>query len=200
MSITLIIGSMYSGKSTTLLSYEKKFTVAKKNFVCINHSFDTRYRDEVSGRSQRDQDPKIPNDESFGSIITHDNIKSSSKTIICQNLHSLNSILDLNELDAMIIDEIQFFERNDCISFLEEWANKGKIIICGGLSGNFKKEPFETVSNIISIADHIIHLKSICSVCGNDGIYSKRLSKNEDLIVVGSDDIYQPRCRKCFSL
>ena len=176
---------MYSGKSTTLLSYEKKFTVAKKNFVCINHSFDNRYEtEETSG------------------IITHDNNKSISKTIMCKNLNTLNERkdLNLNELDAMIIDEIQFFESSDCISFLEEWANKGKIIVCGGLSGNFKKEPFETISNIISIADNIIHLKSVCSICGDDGIYSKRTISNEDLIVVGSDNIYQPRCRKCFTI
>ncbi len=114
MSITLIIGSMYSGKSTTLLSYEKKFTVAKKNFVCINHSFDNRYEtEENSSLPQSDSElhSEFNNVErkrsARGRIITHDNNKSISKTIMCKNLNSLNERkdLNLNELDAMIIDE-----------------------------------------------------------------------------------------------
>ena len=46
MSIELIIGPMFSGKSTMLLAFEKKFEVSKKKYICINHSFDTRYSNE----------------------------------------------------------------------------------------------------------------------------------------------------------
>jgi len=44
--ITLIIGPMFSSKSTTLLSFERRFIILKKKYLCINHSFDTRYNDE----------------------------------------------------------------------------------------------------------------------------------------------------------
>ena len=175
MSVTLIIGPMYSSKTTTILSYEKKFKISKKKYVLINHSFDKRYCNK-------------------GKIVSHDKVSCESEVISCENLSDIEEGI-LEENDCFIIDEIQFF--NDSLEFCDKWSRKNKIIICAGLSGTYEMKEFKSVSKLIPFVDNIIHLKSICSVCGNDAAFSKRLSDEKDEIVIGTD-IYQPRCRRCF--
>ena len=44
-------------------------------------------------------------------------------------------------------------------------------------------------------------LKAYCSICkdGTLGIFSKRISENNEQILVGSDKDYIAVCRKCFT-
>lgn len=175
MSVELIIGPMFSGKSTMLLTFEKKFEVSKKKYICINHSFDKRYSDQ-------------------GKISTHDGKVSSGNHISVSKLKNVNSI-DLIEYDAFIIDEVQFFE--DVDDFVDFWSSKGKIIICAGLNSDYKMKPFEPINSLISKADNIRHLKAICTDCGKDAPFTQRCIKSEEQTLVGSSDIYLPKCRGC---
>ena len=181
MSITLIIGSMYAGKSTTLLTYEKKFKACNKNYILINHSFDKRYSNEAK-------------------ISTHDGIKGEGKTLTCQKLVDIEIeyLESLEEADCFIIDEAQFF--NDIDIFCDKWAYLGKNIVVAGLSGDFKQEEFKSISKLIPLADKIIHIVSNCSVCGSDAPFTKRLSSQQDEIVIGGSELYEPRCRQCLNL
>jgi thymidine kinase len=175
MSLELIIGPMFSGKSTMLLSYEKKFQMSKKNYICINHSFDTRYSSE-------------------GKISTHDGKMSSGKHVSTNKLSHINSV-ELIEYDAFIIDEVQFFD--DVDSFVDFWTSKGKYIICAGLNSDYKKLPFNNISKIISRADKIHHLTALCSDCGKEAPFTQRCVKDERQTLVGSTDMYLPKCRTC---
>ena len=175
--ITLIIGPMFSSKSTTLLSFERRFIILKKKYLCINHSFDTRYNDE-------------------GKITTHDGTSSTSgSNTVCHELSHLKDE-ELNEFEAFIIDESQFFDDIDI--FADKWANLGKIIVCAGLNSDFKKEPFENISKLLAKADKVIHLNSICEKCGSDAPFTKRTIQNAEKTLIGGIESYVPRCRKCF--
>ena len=175
MSLELIIGPMFSGKSTMLLSFEKKFQISKKKYICINHSFDNRYSKE-------------------GRISTHDG-KISSGTHISVNC--LNNIeeYELIDFDAFIIDEVQFFQNIDF--FVNYWTSKGKIIVCAGLNGDYKKMPFESISSLISIADKIHHLIALCGDCGKPAPFTERCIKDDNKVLIGSIDMYLPKCRGC---
>jgi thymidine kinase len=175
MSIELIIGPMFSGKSTMLLSFEKKFEVSKKKYICINHSFDTRYSNE-------------------GKIATHDGKLSNGKHISVGKLKFISSV-ELIEYDAFIIDEVQFFEDIDI--FVDFWSSKGKTIICAGLNSDYKMKPFEPINSLISKADTIHHLKAICTDCGKEAPFTQRCIKSDEQTLVGSSDIYLPKCRGC---
>jgi thymidine kinase len=61
-------------------------------------------------------------------------------------------------------------------------------------------EPFHNMSNVISRSDKIVQLVSICQVCYNDAPFTKRISNEEEVNVVGGSDKYSPRCRKCFNI
>lgn len=176
--ITLIIGPMFSSKSTTLLTYEKKFKACKKTYILLNHSFDNRY----------DSDCKVS---------THDGMKALGKTFASTSLTNIelkyNDILQAT--DCFIIDEAQFFQ--DLVEFSKKWVKLGKILIIAGLSGDYKQEPFTPISNIIPLCDKIIHLTTNCSICGSDAPFTKRLVEDKDQILIGND-VYQPRCGNCF--
>jgi thymidine kinase len=77
-------------------------------------------------------------------------------------------------------------------------ANLGKIVYISALSGSFKSEPFPNVSRLISRADKIIHLKSVCDYCGAKGSFTLRTTDDSDDLIVGGAEMYKPACRKCF--
>ncbi len=178
MSVDLILGPMFSGKTTTLLSYEKKFQITKKKYICINHSFDKRYNSE-------------------GKLATHDGNTSKGNILSVSELSEIETLI-LDEFDAFIIDEVQFFKDIDI--FVNYWASQGKIIVCAGLSSDYKLEPFENISALISKCDHIQHLTALCMDCGNPASFTERSVKNEEQTLVGTDDIYKPKCRKCHKI
>ena len=49
MSLELVIGCMYSGKSTEILRLAKRFKMLKRNVMLINNEIDTRYTDGQMG-------------------------------------------------------------------------------------------------------------------------------------------------------
>ena len=177
--ITLIVGPMFSGKSTMLLTYERRFNIIKKNVITINHSFDTRYSSECK-------------------ITTHNLLSSSCINHITAGSNTeLDKYNDLFEtMDVIIIDEVQFF--SGISEFVNKWALKGKYIVCAGLNSDYKMDPFPYMSSLFSVADKIIHLCSTCSKCGEDAPFTQRLTEDKTVNVVGGIDTYEPRCRKCF--
>lgn len=175
MSIELVFGPMFSGKTTTLLSYEKKFKNSNKLYMCINHSFDKRYTTD-------------------GKLATHDGNVSECKTLCASSLKDIEDEM-INPLQGIIIDEVQFFDGID--EFAEKWASKGKIVVCGGLNSDFRMKPFDNISKLIPKCDKIIHLKSLCVDCGGEAPFTERTIKSEEQTLVGTGDIYKPKCRKC---
>jgi thymidine kinase len=178
--ITLIIGPMFSGKTTMLLSYERRFTIAKKNICMVKWSQDTRYHAEK--------------------IVTHDGYTSTMRsTKKCMKLSELN-VNEIEQADVILIDEGQFFPD------LEEWCRSveqqhpQKQIIISGLSGDYKQQPFQSISNVLGLADTIIQLKSICTVCANDAPFTIRTTQQQEQTIVGADEMYQPRCKMCLKL
>ena len=73
-----------------------------------------------------------------------------------------------------------------------------KVYICG-LDGDFERKKFGTLLDLIPLCDKVCKLTSLCSLCkdGTPGIFSMRLTKESEQIVVGSDN-YIPVCRKCY--
>jgi thymidine kinase len=174
MSVELVIGPMFSGKTTTLLTYEKKFQITNKKYLCINHSFDTRYTSE-------------------GKLATHDGKVSSGKHVTVTGLNEIESYI-LYEFDAFIIDEVQFFK--DIDKFVSYWSSKGKHIVCAGLNSDYKLEPFDSISKLIPKCDHIHHLTALCVDCNQPAPFTERCVESKEQTLVGSGDIYKPKCRK----
>jgi len=176
--LNLVIGPMYSGKSTELLRIYNKY---KRNYkiIVFNHKADNRY-----GNS---------------SVHTHNN-----ESLSCISVNNLNEYRDefvknKDNIDIVLIDESQFFE--DLYDFCKDIVdNFKKIVYVFGLSGDSNRCKFGKILDLIPIADDIKFLKSICNKCNSvtDASFTLRIASNNEQMLVGGSDKYLAVCRKCW--
>ena len=172
--LNLIIGPMFAGKTCMLLNYERRFNITQTPYIIITHQSDKRYSE---------------------TNLTSHNGNSSLKNIISiDHLTNINKNI-LGNVSGIIIDEAQFFP--DLEIFCNEY--KHLIIIVSGLSGDYKQEPFHNILNLIPKANKIIHLTSVCNICGQNAAFTKRVIENNERILVGGSDSYEPRCGECLN-
>lgn len=169
-NIQLIIGSMFSGKSTELLRRCRTYSAINKSIYMINHTIDTRCGNEIK---------------------THDNCVY--KAVKCTNL------LDLTipeNIDIIAIDEAQFF--SDLLEFVKLKEEYNYTILIAGLDGDSNRNNFGHILDIIPYCNDVIKLHAMCSVCndGTLGLFSKRFNNNCNKVCVGDNDIYKAVCRK----
>jgi thymidine kinase len=173
--LELIIGPMFSGKTSRLVSIYKQYKFCNIPVCVINHDIDTRYHDEL--------------------LSTHDKIM-----IPCIKVNKLNDIMNRKELlesNVILINEGQFFEDlyNNVFELIQQ--NK-KVYICG-LDGDFERKKFGQILDLIPLCDKVTKLTSLCSKCKNGipGIFSMRITEEKQQTLVGSGN-YIPVCRKCY--
>ena len=124
--------------------------------------------------------------------------KIVGKTISSRNGNSVNSINELKKntdgYDIICIDEAQFFDES-IIEYVDDQANKGKIVIISSLDGDFKKQTFGHVAKLIPLAEEVIKLSGICYICGKEAHFSKKLDNSLDDI---NKEKYITVCRQHF--
>jgi len=175
--IQLIIGPMYSGKSTELQLRCKRYIHARKKVMMIKHKSDDRY-------------------DGANEIVTHDQVRC--KAIACNKLSELSTQIG-DDYEIYGIDEGQFFDPIDLIEFCETNAFYGKIIIIAALDANYKRQPFRGIANLIPKAEKVTKLQAICMDCGKDASFTKRLDSNNSVeIEIGGSDKYKSVCRECY--
>ncbi len=169
--IHLIIGPMFSGKSTRLIETVRKYASHKKT-VFLKYLNDKRYTESQ--------------------ITTHDKFQYDSLT--CIHLKEKKEII--KEYDVIGIDEGQFFD--DLVSFCDEVSEMGKIVVVAALSGDYKMKPFNNVSELISKADKIKLMKAFCFYCHTLAGFTMRTIKSNELILIGAGEAYRPVCKTCY--
>ncbi len=172
--IEVICGSMFSGKTEELIRRLKRAQFANQKIAIFKPSIDVRYS-EVE-------------------VVSHD-------------LHSLKStpitdaafMLDIPEdIQVVGIDEAQFFGEN-LVDVCQTLANRGVRVIIAGLDTDFLGKPFGPMPALMAVAEDVQKVHAICVKCGSLANHSHRLSKSEDLVVLGEKDVYEPLCRECYN-
>lgn len=173
--LELILGPMYSGKTSRLISLYNQYKFCNISTLVINHSLDRRY-DELM-------------------LSSHDKIK-----IECiQTSTLMEQIEAAKKVDVVLINEGQFFR--DLYEFVTTLLGNRdhpiKIYIAS-LDGDFERKKIGQTLDLIPYADKIQKLTALCSICRNSvAIFSKRITTETEQIVVGSSN-YLPTCRKCY--
>ncbi len=182
--IELIVGCMFAGKTEEFLRRIRRLVYAKKKALIFKPWIDDRY--------------------SKDKIMSHN--KSQMKCVVIKTSKEIINYIKGNpEIGVLGIDEVQFFD-SDLIDILNNLANKGYIIIANGLDLNFKAEPFKITKELFTISDFVTKLHAICIKCGNFANRTQRItngktaSLNEKIILIGSQDNYEARCRKCYEI
>lgn len=172
MSLEIITGSMFSGKSSELVRRVKRLSSIGMKCLVINHSLDTRVNGDF--------------------VQTHCGTKISAKKTDNLNL------LDVSQFDVIAIDEVQFFSNLKEFIF-ENVEKKHKHVIMVGLSGDSERAPFGEILSIIPLADQLTYKQALCAICKNGTLasFTKRISSEKETISI--DSTYLPVCRKCYN-
>jgi thymidine kinase len=172
--LELILGPMFSGKTTYLINTYYDSVKINKRVVAINYSDDTRYSDNM--------------------LSSHD--KTMIPCLFSRKIADLLNKDDINNSDIVLINEGQFFEDlYDSVVYLVEKLNK-HVYVCG-LDGDFKRKKFGTILDLVSLCDKITKLCSNCNECKKPALFSHRITNESSQIVIGVNN-YVPLCRNCY--
>ena len=69
------------------------------------------------------------------------------------------------------------------------WADSDKIVIVAGLTSGQDKKPFVQMSNLMAVAEDMIHLKAKCE-CGNEANFTTRFNFDNPRDFIGGAEKY----------
>lgn len=171
--IEVITGSMFSGKTEELLRRMRRAQFAKQKVEIFKPAVDTRYSDDK--------------------VVSHD--ANAIQSTVIDNAQQM--LILANDVDVVGIDEAQFFT-DEIIETCEQLAESGVRVIVAGLDMDYKGKPFGPMPQLLARAEYVTKVHAICVRCGSLAQFSHRTSAEEDTIILGETDRYEPLCRKCY--
>lgn len=179
--LKIVIGCMFSGKTTYLIRECKKWQSIGKHVLIINYSMDRRYTNE-------------------NKVVSHDRY-STDCAMIDKFTPDLTSKIE--SYDVILINEGQFFK--DLNQNVRRWCDDmKKIVVVSGLDGDYLRDKFGEILELIPDCDELIKLKALCAMCrdGTEAPFTWKTKDNSiemnDVIDIGVDK-YMPLCRKHYN-
>jgi thymidine kinase len=173
-SIEVISGSMFSGKTEELIRRLRRAQFAGLKVEIFKPSLDKRYSETR--------------------VVSHDD-----KSIISTPVDNASAILLLaGDVNVVGIDEAQFFD-NSIVEVCNTLADNGIRIVIAGLDMDFMGKPFGPMPALLAIAEYVTKVHAICMRCGNLAQYSFRKSEDEQVVLLGEKNLYEPLCRECYN-
>lgn len=168
---------MFSGKTEELIRRIKRAQIAKQKVQLFKPVIDNRY--------------------SHNQVTSHSSLKLDAETI--SNPEEILTKLDDNTR-IVGIDEAQFLSPA-VLEVAHRLANRGLRVIVAGLDMDYRGLPFGPMPLLMATAEYVTKMQAICTLCGNPATRTQRRIKettNKDQILVGAEDFYEARCRRCF--
>ncbi len=164
---------MFSGKTSELIRRVRRAMIARMKVKVFKPAIDVR--------------------NGFDKVVSHDDVAAASVPVS----HSSELYALARGQHVLAIDEAQFFD-SDLPEVCAALAFEGHRIIVCGLDLDFLGRPFGPMPALLAISDSVTKLHAVCNRCGKDAGHSFRLSGEEEKLLLGGKDRYEPRCRKCF--
>ena len=184
MTLEVITGPMFSGKTSELIRVVERDVIAKRKGAIFKIAFDRRFSEHQ--------------------VVTHNGLRYGAYSV-SDSPDGLKSVEDASvsqALDVVGVDEVNFFPRG--IVELLGLLSENRRVVASGLNLDFRAEPFESTKELLVRADKITYLSAVCAVCGRDATRSQRLvegkpaPRDSPLVLVGGKELYEPRCRTCY--
>jgi thymidine kinase len=171
--IEVICGSMFSGKTEELIRRLKRAQFAKQRVEIFKPAIDTRY----------DEDE----------VVSHNDSRIRSTPVpVSSNIRLL-----ANDVDVVGIDEAQFFD-DEIVAVCNDLANRGIRVIVAGLDMDFKGNPFGPMPALMATAEYVTKVHAVCTHTGNLAHYSFRKAENDNLVLLGETQEYEPLSRAAY--
>jgi thymidine kinase len=177
-SLTVITGSMFSGKTEELIRRLRRALYARRSVQVFKHALETR-SDLTEIRSHNG----IPHEA--GAVSTSEELLERIEP----------------ETDVVAVEEAQFFDEG-IVDVCRSLADSGYQVIVAGLDMDFRGRPFGPMPDLLAEADEVVKLRAICAICGRDASRSQRLiggkpaPASAPTILVGAQETYEARCRQ----
>ena len=95
------------------------------------------------------------------------------------------------------------------MAFVSLLLEKGKHVVVCGLDGDYKRQKFGTILDLVPMCDRVKKLTAVCALCrgGNARAvftlrhhYGGNSEHKDEQIVIGGEETYKPVCRRCYEL
>ncbi len=173
-SIEVIVGSMFSGKTEELIRRLKRALLARQRVQAFKPRIDNRYHDSR--------------------IVSHQSV--SVEAVAVETSASLFAQVE-PDTEVVAIDEAQFFDIG-ILEVCEALADAGRRVIVAGLDQDYLGRPFSPVPELMAIAEDVLKVRAVCTVCGAPACRSQRVVAVSATVVLGGAETYEARCRACF--
>lgn len=198
-SLSYYYSSMNAGKSLYLMKsyydfvhYKEDGSVDDSNIICLTSALDDR--------------------KGEGKIFS----RPINKTLDAYAVNNTDEVLDIishhmktinNEINLILVDEAQFFTKEQIKEFCYIVDELEINVMCFGLRTNFKGELFEGSAALLALSDKIREVKNKCSHngCHKKATMTARVDENGKKIrdgkeiETGTEDKYISLCRRCYS-
>ncbi|MGB0777572.1 MAG: thymidine kinase [Flavobacteriaceae bacterium] len=171
--IEVICGSMFSGKTEELIRRLKRAQFAKQKVEIFKPAVDDRYDQEM--------------------VVSHDANEIRSTPLPA----AANIRLMANDVDVVGIDEAQFFD-DEIVAVCNDLANRGVRVIVAGLDMDFKGNPFGPMPALMATAEYVTKVHAVCTHTGNLAHFSHRKVQNDDIVMLGEVQEYEPLSRAAY--
>ncbi len=171
--IEVICGSMFSGKTEELIRRLKRAQFAQQKVEIFKPAIETRYHEEL--------------------VISHDANQIRSTPISSSSMMRILA----QDCDVVGIDEAQFFD-DEIVTVCNDLANSGIRVIVAGLDMDFKGNPFGPMPALMATAEYVTKVHAVCTRTGNLANYSFRKANNDNLVLLGETEEYEPLSRAAY--
>jgi thymidine kinase len=181
--IEVVCGVMFSGKSEELIRRVRRSMIARRKVQVFKSHLDARYA-------------------GIYHVSSHD-----GRTVEAVPVDNSVQIAERIEPDTQVIaiDEAQFLDAG-IVDVVTALAERGRRVIVAGTDTDFRGEPFGAMPQLLAVAEVVDKLHAICVICGNPASRNQRLIEgrparyDSPVIMVGSAESYEARCRHCHSV
>jgi len=175
--LEVIIGPMFSGKTSRLIDIYKEH-VDEYKVIVVNHESDDRYSNKDNRK-----------------MYTHDQL--NIPCVYAKTLSELSDKKPTKKPKIILINEGNFF--SDLVPYvLRQVEEENNIVYVSGLDNDFQRNKFGSILDLIPYANKVTKLSGKCHSCARPSIFSHRVDRlNKEQKLVGTDD-YIPLCRQCY--
>lgn len=177
--------TMGAGKSLDLLKTAHNYEERNKKVFLLTSSLDNRF-------GERKITSRLGVSRSASTFTNFTNITSLVNQLLVENDTPACVLID----EAQFLTKEQVWQLTDIVDYLD--IN----VITYGLRSDYLGEPFEGSTYLMTLADKIEELKTICEF-GDKASMNMRLLNGEPVfkgeqIQIGGNESYLPVCRKYF--